>query len=428
MTATITTYTKQLKEFYSDDYVDTTTATNHPTFALFLQQKKANAGGIYYKEPISYADPQGVVGAGDTAFAVAVDQAGLTSTVNEAWLVPTLEHIGVHKISNHLLKASMGSRNAFMDARTKECDGLLRAHGRAMARHLFGAGWGKIGVVATGGITSATIQLATPGDAFKFEKGMQLSFAADENAATLRAFGTSGRGCRVKSVNAVAGTILCEANVTDATDGVPLAVAGDTIFVNGTRATGASPSKIVATGLGDWLPTAVPSSTAHFGVDRTLDPMLYGQIVDGSGNRTYEACIQELDRLVFQRGGKLSHIIMNPQHFQEFCQEMGTRVQLRDDSVANVSFSSLTFSSQNGGTLKIVNDPDCNADKFYGIQLNTWRMPYLGDKPIHIQDDDGSILLRGATSNSYEFRTNSICNFVCAVPGFNGVVSKTAAP
>ena len=73
----------------------------------------------------------------------------------------------------------------------------------------------------------------------------------------------------------------------------------------------------------------------------------------------------------------------------------------------------------------VLSDCDCPAGFAYMLQLNTWKM-YCIEAPVVVFDEDGTEILRQASSDGVESRIYSYSQLACSAPGKNAVITLPA--
>ena len=124
------------------------------------------------------------------------------------------------------------------------------------------------------------------------------------------------------------------------------------------------------------------------------------------------------DAEVALAGGAMSHIFMHPHRFRELQDSLAGKVTYTTLGKGDLAFSGFELPSQSGGTCKVFTDPNCPNRYSYGLQLDTWCLLSVGEN-VKIDDADGNVILRKASSADYEVRVLSLAELVCEAPGWN---------
>ena len=410
MALDMTSFDAALKEHYNDQRVINMVYKNNPLLALI--PKFEDFGGRNYRLPLIYGNPQGR----SASFVRAQTRGGLTASKIEDFVLTRVKNYSIATIDNETLEASKGNANAFMEAATIEIDGAINSISRDFAIDMYRSGFGDKGVI--GSISGATIVLATVDDVTNFEVGQELVSSTTQGSAALRALGSSTNGLIITGVNRSTGVLTFGYNVTDATNGIPAAAAGDYIFVRGDREDSATPGRLKISGMESWVPSSTPASTSFFSVDRTLDPTrLAGQRFDGTALPIEEALIDGAT-LAAREGGHPDHCFMNYSKYASLEKALGSKVQYIDLKVdAQVMFRSIIIQGPNG-PIKIIPDQNCPAGRAFMLQLDTWKVYSLG-KMVRVLDTDGLQMLRQSSADGVEVRYGGYLQIGCNAPGFN---------
>jgi hypothetical protein len=310
-------------------------------------------------------------------------------------------------IDGETLKAAGTTKGAFVTAK-RFVDLGLKELGRHWAASLYRDGWGDIGQI--GSISSTTVTLSDKRDHINFRKGMKVVFATTQAASTLR----SATAVTINSVDRSNGVV-----VLSATTGSP--AAGDYIFIEGCRQNSATPSRLMAAGLGAWLPTSVASSGDSFlGLDRYVDSNLYGCYLDASvtGMPIDEALIEGA-AMVRGQGGSISHVFMNSMKFAELCKVLQGKVEYVPVEGKNgaVSFTGIVLNTP-GGAVTVVDSPLCPYDRGFGLDIEQWSIKSLG-APGMLLNANGLTMHQDATYDRWYSRFGLYANLACHAPGWN---------
>lgn len=412
MPLNMTSFDAALKEYYTDEAVENMVYKNNPFLALV--PKREDFYGRNLPVPIIFSNPQGR----SATFTRAQVRGQVSNSQVEQFTMTRIKDYGVATIDNETLEASKNDKGAFLEAATVEIDGIINSITRSLATAQFRSGFGDIGVI--GSFATTTITLATIQDVTNFEVGMELDLSLTQAANVLKAYGTSGNGLIITGVNRTTGVLTFGFNVNDATNGIPTIANGDVIFVRGDRQNSATPARLKLAGLDAWLPSATPSATPFFGVDRTVDPTrLGGQRIDGTAAPIEEALIDAATQ-IGQEGGSPDHVFMNFAKYSALEKSLGSKVQYADLKVGEIAFRGLRVNGP-AGEIKVVPDQNCAFNRAYMLSLDTWRHASLG-KAVRVLDTDGLQMLRMSSDDGVEVRYGYYANLYCRAPGYNGVI------
>lgn len=404
MSLDMTSFDAALKEHYTDDRVENMVYMDNPLLALM--PKMEDFGGRNLPVPIIWGNPQNR----SATFSKAI--AGTTTSKIDAFTLTRVKDYSVAQIDNETLEASKGNSNAFMEAATTEIDGCINSLTRSLAVKMYRSGFGDVGqLAATSSVTTTTLTLSEPNDVTNFEVGQVLCFSATQGSSVLR---DAGDVVQVVAVNRSTGVLT----VSPALSNIAGLAVGDFIFLDGDRQNSATPVPIAVSGLEAWVPATAPGSAPFFGVDRSVDPSrLGGQRLDGTAMPIEEALITGAS-LVAREGGKLGHFLLDYAQFAELEKALGTKVQYIDLKInAEIGFRGIVVNGPRG-PIKVIPDQNCQANRAWGLQLDTWKLYSLG-KAVRVIDTDGLQMLRQASADGVEVRYGFYGNVGCRAPGFN---------
>lgn len=396
----LTSFDSALKQHYTDDRVENLVYMDNPLLALM--PKYESFGGRNLPIPLIYGNPQGR----SAAFATAQTRGAATSTKLEDFLLTRVKDYSIATIDNETLESSKGNENAFMEAATTEIDGAINALSRSIAVKQYRDGWGDVGKI--GSISSNTITLSDVETVTNFEVGQQIVVSSTQASAVLRA-----GSAIITNVDRDLGTITL-----DALSGITGETAGDFIFLAGDRQDSATPSRLVLSGLGAWIPESAPSSSAFFGVDRTVDVTRLGGLRLDASSLPIEEALIEADAKVAREGMALDHFFLSHKRYGELKKALGSKVQYVDlQANAKISFRGILVDGARG-PIKVVPDQNCPNNTCFGLKLSMWKLYSLG-KAVRVIDTDGMALLRLASSDGVEARYGMYAQMGCRAPGAN---------
>ena len=417
---TQTTIDALLKFYYDDGALVNETYFDNPLWAMMTKrQAVANVTGRSFIHPVVFATSQGR----RVNFAQAQSAGQKSGEVSVDFTVPRFNNYHDASIATETVLSTRDDRGAFTRAVTLVTDNALRNLGLDQAIAMYSDGSGVRGVIATNGISGSTITLSVPDNALYFEVGMELDLATSPTAS-VKAYGSAGHGLYVIKVDRINGVLTVgnslnpltasAVNVTDATDGIPTALAGDNIFVRGDQ--GAK-----MTGLQAWLPYGGPTNTLFLGVDRTTDPVrLAGNWLDGTQLSVEDAMIQAATNVKKQSSMGVTHFFMGYSKFAQLLKSQSAKVVIEEQVNPDVSFEGVEVLTSSG-KVAVIPDRNCPPDKIFGLNLGTWDYIHLGD-PIQIFNYDGNTWLRQPSDDGMEIRFFSLGNLVCRQPAANIVV------
>jgi hypothetical protein len=396
-----------LKQHYTNDRVENMVYQDNPLFAVM--PKMEEFGGKNLPIPIHYGNPQGR----SASFARAQARSASSSSALQDFVLTRVKDYSFAIIDNETMEATKGDANAFLDAATLEIDGAINTLTRSLAVAQYRQGYGEIGQI--GSISTNTITLLQIDDVTNFEIGMELDVAATVTGAS-RAYGSSGNGLIITGVDRDNGILTFAAgNVTDATNGIPAAAANDFIFVRGDHS-GSTRTKVA--GLEAWIPSSVPTSTAYFTVDRSVDPTRLGGLRYDATNVPIEEALIEGASRVAREGWKLDKYFMNFKKYSELEKSLGSKVQYVDlKMTAELAFRGIRINGPKG-PIDVVPDQNCQANRVWGLHMAVWKHYSLG-KSVRVIDTDGLQMLRQQSADGVECRYGYYANMGCRAPGAN---------
>lgn len=309
-------------------------------------------------------------------------------------------------IDNETLEASKGNSNAFMEAATTEIDGAINSITRSLAVSMYRSGSGSIGQ-CNASVTGTSLVLKQSEDVTNFEVNMELKFSTADGGGSLKSGSVT-----VVAIDRDSGTLTVDA-LSAIASGSGVA-ANDYIFVEGDY-----DAKIK--GLLAWIPSSAPSSTAFFGVDRSVDVTRLGGIrYDGSALPIEEAIIGAIHRAA-REGAKPSHLFMSFAKWDELAKSLGSKVQYIEEAVkvgeAKFNFRGIMVHGPKG-PVKVIADQNCPNDRAFLLQLDVWKLYSLGKAP-RILDTDGLKMLRESSADAVEVRVGYYAQLGCRAPGYN---------
>lgn len=395
-----------LKELYPEGVPGELMMRSHPFMQLV--PKDTDATGEYMVIPVVYDLPPGRA----AGISTLLSQAGpigaskhvkFTPSLVEDYAATWLNMLTVYKTANN--------RGAFVEARKREIDGILKQLGNSLSHSLFRDGSGTVGRIQSGQATT-TITLTNRSDAKFFTIGGQYQVADGSVGDLVGALRDSGDFVTVVAIDEDQGTVTADA--AWATQ-IALTAANDWVIPITDR-------NEKATGLAGWIPLTSPTATPFFGVNRTIHPTrLAGSRLDQPTVPAEDTAV-ELAEIMAERGARPDRLFVSPRQFSKMAKRANQKVAPESaGGNYNFSFSSFTLFTS-AGDLKVTPDPDCPDNRGYILTMDTWRLKHLLDLP-HIVMDDGIRALRRNGADEIEIRARYYAQLVCYEPGHNGVFS-----
>lgn len=419
--ANVSNQVAALKELYTgDDYMKDLVYKKNPLLALIPKDESPSGfAGKYIPVPLIFGTPQGRSATFSSA------QGNQTAPQLASFFVYRVSNYQLVTITNELLEATKDNAGAFIDEAKLNMDTAFRNISNDLALDLFSAGDGVRGTIASGGITSGVITLATASDVVNFEVGMALvSFSI---SGTTYAQSTGNAIGYVIAVNRQSGTVTVSATAGGSA-GTPsnwsaasfpkLGVEGDVAF--GALTTRTSFKKV--TGLQGWLPASAPSASESFwGVDRSVDSRMYGVLPQNTSSMTIEEALIEGASLVAREGGQPDMCFMNFTSYAALEKSLGSKVQYVDvkHEEADIAFAGIRVHAPYG-PITVIPDRNCPAQTAFLLQMDTWKLRSLGKAPhILTYGLEGLEGLRVGTADALEIRIGYYANLICNAPGWN---------
>lgn len=398
----VSTATAILKELYTNQRVTELSYKNAPLYAML--RKETDFTGELFPLPMRVTNPQGRSNTFGNA------KAQKTASVYRAFNLTRTRDYSLASISSEAMLASENNAGAFIKLATAEMDGAIESLKRSITWALYGSGSGKIGTVATGGVTGSTITLANSEDITRFEVNQTINIWSAESGGSQRSFAAS-TSVLVTAVDRDAGTVTFAEAVTGGSANI---VAGDVLFVAGDRG-------LKLTGLAGWIPSVAPTSgDSFFGVDRSVDATrLAGNRLTLTAKPIDEALV-DMARRIGREGGQPDVAILGFSKYASLEKTLQQRVQYEEVDVAGISFTGIKIAGPMG-KIVVLPDQDCPQDRGYMLKKDSWVFKSLGE-PVRLLNADGNSMLRENDADAYEVRIGTYSNLGCDEPKANGVM------
>jgi hypothetical protein len=398
----LTAMNAALKELYDGQVVENLVYADNPFLALV--PKKTDFGGKYKPVPI-------ITGVSQGRSATFSNAQGNQSPVQiQSFLLTRVSDYSLATIDNQTMLASRTDKMSFLEGAKLVVDGAFRSITNSLASALFRSGTGSIGVISS--ITSGVIQLSNVADVVQFEVNQTLQANATDGGTPRAALGY------VIAVNRSLGTVTVSASALGGAAGTPSGwAAADFLLVQGDV-------NAKVKGLAAWLPDASPTSgDSFFGVDRSQDvTRLAGIRYDGSAQSIEESLIDS-SSLLAREGGKPDVCITNFATYAALEKSLGSKVQYVDmKGPAEIAFRGIMVNGANS-MIKVFPDRNCQAQKGYLLQMNTWTLNSLGESPQILRYGDGLEMLRVSNADAGEVRIGYYANLASNAPGWNANVT-----
>ena len=311
-------------------------------------------------------------------------------------------------IDNETMMASQSNKGAIAKAIKTQVDAAGYEFGRSMAVQVWGDGSGVRGVALTIA-AGPVVTLTDRRDCVKFEVGMVLENKSAAGAVYAGTF-------LVTALDIDLGTLTLTLQ-----GGAVAPITSDLFARQGDFLAGVGQSNCMS-GVFAWIPSASPTATPFFGVDRSLNPVrLAGGRVRG-GAKTIEEVI--FDSLARGRtnGGKFDTVWMNSERASELQKSMQAKafVEVQSAGKAKIGFQGFNLITSSGN-ITVLDDPTCPYAFGLLSRRDAWEFATLGDAP-HFAEEDGRRFLRESASDGIEFRLKMYGNLICQRPVDNVLI------
>ncbi len=403
----LTSMNAALKELYDGQVVENLVYADNP--ALAMTPKGTDFGGKYKPIPIITGVSQGRSATFTNA------QTNQTPVQVESFFLTRFSDYSIATIDNQTMLASATDKMTFIEGAKLVIDGAIRSITNSLASKLFRSGTGSIGQITTiGTVGTGVIALSNANDVVQFEVGMTLQANATDGGTPRAALGY------IIAVNRSLGQVTVSDTAVGATAGNPSGwQTGDYLLVQGDN-------NLALTGYIGWLPTTAPGSTPFYQVDRSVDTTRLGGVrYDGSAQSIEEALIDG-SSLLAREGGKPETCITNFASYSALEKALGAKVQYIDlKGPAEIAFRGIMINGANT-MIKVFPDRNCQPNRAFLLQMNTWKLEALGDAPQILRYGDGLEMLRVYNADAGEVRVGYYANLRTNAPGWNANVTLSA--
>jgi len=408
MVLNLTSFDAALKQHYKPQKISSLVYPDNPLLAMLPKYEKF--GGRNMPVIVKRGNPQGR----SATFATAQTNVGNTGL--EDFLLTRVSDYGVARVDNETLEASVGDKNAFVQAVTLEIDSMIEEVARSLAIQLYGTGGGSRGQIAsTQTLSSAVITLEDAEDITNFEVGQVLVASTAESSTTVKQTSSVDNTYTIISIDRSAGTMSGSTNGgAPGLDGFTSNdwAASDFLFQQGD-------ADAMVTGLRGWLPATAPSAgDAFFGVDRSVDASrLAGQRFDGSALPIEEALIEGAS-LAAREGGKPDTCFMAYGKWADLEKALGSKVQYIDlPGPGSIGFRGIVVYGPRG-PINVVPDQNCPSTRAFMLDIKSFALNSIGAAP-KILMSDGNRMLRVSDADQVEVRVGYYAQLGCNAPGHN---------
>lgn len=360
-------------------------------------------------------------------------QSQQTAAQLQSFFVYIIEDYQLVTITNLLMEQTKSNAGAFIDAAKLQLDGGFRNISNNIAFEIFGSGTATRGTSSSSSTQNSTVAggtvlpLSNAQQIVQFEVGMLLVASSTDGGAP------SSDTVSVTAVDRANGIAYGTASASSlsgnwaiGSGSAYLSVSGD--IPSGGATPGSNGSALGISGLAAWIPTASPSATLFWGVDRSADPTRLGGLRYNAQSYTIEEGLTNALAFANREGAKPDLCVMDFASYAALVNSLGAKVQYvqaKHDEV-EVAFDGIMFQSAYG-KVTVLADRNCPAQTAYCLTMNTWKLRSLGKVPhILTYGMEGLEGLRVGNADALEIRVGYYGNLICSAPGFNMVVQLSA--
>lgn len=408
--ATVAALVNMFKRLYLAKDLSNQALRRTPLFRVIPKKNDLVGEGIYI--PYNYALPVG------SARSFTRAQANVKASKVDRWFVERKQYYGFHKIGAEAIYASRGREGAFLSAKEKEINELLKYMGQEIGSHFWGDSSGAIGQTSTdpGTGSTGTITLVTVRDAVKFHIGQTLIANSALTGGTNRT-----DAYEVTAVNRVTGVITLLRTSGSSNDWA----VNDYIFVDGNHGTAAEAvsstgnDDVMITGVQAWIPSADPSTTL-LGMTRTDDPVMKA----GWRGSDLGSISESARALAAQMGqyfeSSASGLWLSRYNWYRLEQELEAKnAKVIDQRATQVFGTPALMLLTPEGNIPVMADPFCPDTAGFLLDHSSWEIHHMEGLP-HMVTDDGLSSLRLSDDDGIEVRFRAWMEAVCFRPFTNG--------
>lgn len=312
------------------------------------------------------------------------------------------------QISNEAIRAGMADPSTFVRESLRGLQDSVEQTVLVVERELLGDGYASIGVCATA--STASITLATRGDAKFFRKGMGVVASLTAGGALI----DSGAVAIVSGVNPQNGTITFSANLSTTLASL---TTGGYLFPAGSAAANGTRKGVHGV---QWWAETPSGGESFFGLDRSLNTGAYTVQPFTGSSADIRKSIQDADAANYDINGTMRDwALLNPRDYSTLAdQEYVANVRLGEGANKTVGLSKIMINSTSG-VIECESSPFIPQGKIALLNAGTWELVHLPDEPVNIDDLDGSAAMKLASSAGIEARVEGYVELACTEPGAN---------
>lgn len=392
-----------LKEIYADGGVGNAAYKKNPWFGMMEKKKIV---GKHYDFAVKYGYTSNGSRTGATALAKANGEYPAVE-----FNVTTADDFDAVSISKKAIN-EVADEGALVDLLKDTVDGLIQSLSNTAGSDAFGHRGAAIGVVESLP-TATTLKLTNPSDVVHFEKDQEIASSEDDGLSGALQAGTA----TITAVDRDNGILTTDGGGWAAQ--IATLNAGDFLFRSGDFGNGRA-------GLADWVPDSTTGlSTAFYAAVRSVDATrLAGHRLTGGALSPTQA-IRQLAAKMGREGGSSDTVLVSHMTMNDIHDELHNKLEyVRTGSSgmdATVGFEGVKVAAGDS-SMTVFADRSCPDNRIYLAKKDTWKCIHSQSAPIKIDDEDGNMLAREASSFAYDVRGCSFLNFACRSPVDQGVV------
>lgn len=415
----LTNFDAMLKEFYPNDVVMDLVRQKAPFYFEFKKSKRISADGRRVIQPVHSSRNVGVS---------AIGSGGLLPTAgNQGYVDLTIGYKYVYgrvDIGGTVMKQTRTSQGAFDDVMDTEIEGAIKDGARDLSRQVMGDGTGTLCQISDTA-ASATHSLINGQGVADNDDVPGRFLAANQIVVGITAL--SGAWEFVRTVNSISAdqkTVVFSSTVTPS--------AANTILV---RAGSSSASVLADSAYNNemmGLQGMVDDGTyvsSYFGVTRSSYAGLNATRLDlGGGNLSLDIMHRGFHAVDQVSDGKIGMLVAHQTTAREYYALLQVMKRYVDAGALSPDGGLKRRSDNQGYAIEfnqvpLREDRDCALGLIYGIDPDSFRRYSITEGEW--ADDDGRILLRNSTTDSYEGRLRVLFgNAACLAPNRNFVISS----
>ena len=260
-------------------------------------------------------------------------------------------------------------------------------------------------------VSSQTIVLSEPWDAFYFEPGDKIVASTTDGTSGSVKAGT----LTVDTVDVETGTITVVESAANV--GIPTIANTDYLFREGDFGT-------CLTGLPAWLPATVSGSDSFFSVNRSAHRQrLAGHYLSHTGLKEDGVLrlATQIATMTSMRGAKDYAFICHPMVEAEIIAGLHARMETEvNTDIAGLFYNAVTMKTPLG-TIPILSDPYCRRNTGYILNKRACRISSLGEHPHFVRNEGGSgKLIVEPAEDGVGFRLRAYHQFIMDDPSACG--------